>query len=436
MNKQTFQIIRMMLDPRMTAKPLWSLAKLRAKGIRRIPDPVYHDLKKRGRRGHALRFVHQWLDGEMFTRHNGQWVLNSFLPPFPGPAYDRMFENLFSGRHLSPVSAFLAVTAKCPCHCHHCSARRNITAELSTEQWIDTLKHLQQLGTSLIGFTGGEPLERPDLPRLIAEARRLEMDTILFTSGAGLTTEKMEALKTAGLWSCCVSLDFDNAEQHDRMRGRNGVFDEALETVRYSRNAGFYTMISSVATREFIDTCMFERVYALGRKLGVHEYRIVEPMPCGALAGADENTLLTPEHILTLRNFHKETNRRQKPPKVCAFNQIESAEVFGCGGGTQHLYIQPDGTACPCDFTPLGFGNVNETPLDQVWRRMNLAMGDNPRRDCFIQKHHALVNRYAAEGFPLSPETSEQICREAGPEPLPGYFAMVCGQSTEEGPDA
>jgi hypothetical protein len=61
----------------------------------------------------GLAFVRRWLDGDQITRHS-QWVLNSFLPPFPDPAFDRMFENLLSGRRLSPVSAFLAVSDACP----------------------------------------------------------------------------------------------------------------------------------------------------------------------------------------------------------------------------------------------------------------------------------------------------------------------------------
>jgi MoaA/NifB/PqqE/SkfB family radical SAM enzyme len=432
MNKQTLQLIQMMLDPRITAKPLWALAKLRAKGIRRIPDTVYHDLKKTGGRGSALKFIRDWLDGELFTRHNGQWVLNSFMPPFPGPAYDRMFENLFSGRHLSPVSAFLAITSACPCNCFHCSARRNMTDELSTAQWKDTLQQLQQLGNSVVGFTGGEPFENPDLPELVAECTRLGMASILFTSGAGVTAEQFQALEKTELWACCVSLDFDTAEPHDRMRGRPGIFDEVLETIRLSKESGFYTMASSVATWSFIENRMFERIHALCKTHGVHEYRIVEPMPCGALADANNDMLLTPEHIQILRNFHVQTNRKQQHPKVCAFNQIESPEIFGCGAGTQHLYVQPDGTVCPCDFTPLGFGNIKTDPLSKVWKRMNLAMGDNPRSHCFIQKHHELINRHATEGFPLPPDTSEAICAEAGPEPMPGYFAMVTGQPQEE----
>lgn len=420
-----------MLDPRITATPLRAMAKLRARNIRRIPDDVLDDLRKQGRKGNATAFIRSWLDGEMFTRHRKQWVLNSFIPPFPGPAYERMFDNLFSGRHLSPVSAFIAITAACPCSCFHCSAQRNCSNEFSTKEWIDTLQQLQQLGTSIVGFTGGEPCTRPDLPELIAESSRLGMASILFTSGVSGAPQQLPELAKNGLWACCTSLDFDNAAEHNAMRGTSGAFDDALATVRASRQNGLYTMISSVATRSFIESGMYRRVYTLAENLDVHEYRLVEPMPCGSLSDAGDNMLLTTEHTQTLRTFHTETNRLQKHPKVCAFNQIESPEIFGCGAGTQHLYIQPDGTVCPCDFTPLGFGSLRDEPLDKIWLRMNKAMGDNPRTHCFIQKHHRLVNQHAAEGFPLSVETSQKICDEVGAEPMPGYFAMVTGQPQE-----
>ncbi|MGE4488463.1 MAG: radical SAM/SPASM domain-containing protein [Kiritimatiellales bacterium] len=432
MNKQTRQLIQMLMDPRITAKPLWVLAQLRAKGIRRIPDEILTDLKHAGRQGHALSFIHRWLNGEQFTRHNGQWVLNSFLPPFPGPGYYRMFDNLLSGRHLSPVSVFIAVTSHCPCRCAHCSAHRPTHEELTTPQWIEVLRQLKDLGTSLVGFTGGEPLTHTGLFILVEECRRLEMDTILFTSGAGISEEHILRLKRAGLWSCCISLDSDKADVHDRMRGRPDTYNEALETIRLSLKHGLYTMASSVASQSFVDQQTFKQVHALCKQLGVHEYRIVEPMPCGAFANAAENDMtLSSEQIRTLRNFHIQTNRTQQTPKVCSFNQIESPEIFGCGAGTQHFYIQPDGIVCPCDFTPLGFGNVRNESLSDIWKRMNRAMGGNPRRYCFIQKHHRLINQHATSGAPLPVEVSEAICAEAGTESLPDYFAMVTGQQAE-----
>jgi len=116
---------------------------------------------------------------------------------------------------------------------------------------------------------------------------------------------------------------------------------------------------------------------------------------------------------------------------VCSFNQVESPEVFGCGAGTQHLYIDCRGNVCPCDFTPLSFGNIRQESFADVWQRMNLAFGDNPRRHCFIQKHHKLAGQFGEGTHPLSPELSEKVCAEVGTEPLPGCFAMVMGKDKD-----
>ncbi|MFA7230262.1 MAG: hypothetical protein WC071_03235 [Victivallaceae bacterium] len=60
---------------------------------------------------------------------------------------------------------------------------------------------------------------------------------------------------------------------------------------------------------------------------------------------------------------------------------------------------------------------------------MNTAMV-NPRRHCFIRKNHHLVKKYyqVENILPLPPETSCQVCAEAGSEPFPDYFAMVTGR--------
>ena len=149
-------------------------------------------------------------------------------------------------------------------------------------------------------------------------------------------------------------------------------------------------------------------------------------MPCGRLRDAPEETLLTDEMTRKLRDFHADTNRRGRLPKVCAFNQVESPEVFGCGGGTQHLFIDPAGAVCPCDFTPLSFGSAADEPLADIWMRMNKAMGGAPRRHCFVQKNHDLIARHAADDqFPLSPEVSKEVLEKAGDEQLPDYFQMT-----------
>lgn len=425
MSLSLLRFAALLLDPRVSGPPLLALRKMRARGVRRLPARVYDPVSGRVRLAQMRRFLHEWLGGERLTRHRGQWVLNSFLPPFPGPAYRRMFDNMFSGRHLSPVSAFLAVTARCPATCAHCSrGERRDGPELTTAQWTDAIRQLHGLGTSIMGFTGGEPCVRGDLDALVREAARGGAATILFTSGRGFDAALAARLRDAGLWSVCVSLDADTAAAHDAARG-TGAFDAALAALRLARASGFYTMAGAVASPAFVEAGMVARIHALLAGLGVHEMRIVEAMPCGRMTDCASSDLLAPDHVAALRRFHVETNRGGRGPKVCAFNHVESPDVFGCGAGTQHLFIEPSGVVCPCDFTPLGFGNVRDMPLADLWRRMNLAMGDNPRMHCFIHRNRDRVRAHAAAGYPLPPDLSESICRAAGPEPLPAYFALV-----------
>ena len=429
MSLSLFQFAALLFDFRVSGPPLIALRKMRARGIRRLPERVYDPVRGRLHVAQTRRFLREWLAGERLTRHRGQWVLNSFLPPFPGPAYQRLFDNMFSGRHLSPVSAFLAVTAQCPWTCPHCSrGGRREGPELSTEDWLNAIRQLHELGTSIVGFTGGEPCMREDLETLVRAAAAGGAATILFTSGRGFTPELAARLRAAGLWSVCVSLDADNAEAHDAARGQDS-FSAACDALRLANTEGFYAMAGSVATPAFVRSGMPARLHRLLAGLGAHELRIVEAMPCGGLSGCAAADLLSPIDVAALRRFHVETNRAGRRPKVCAFNHIESPEIFGCGAGTQHLFIEPSGVVCPCDFTPLGFGNVRETSLADLWRRMNLAMGDNPRTHCFIQRHRSAVQAHAGAGFPLPPDLSERICREAGPEPLPAYFALVASGS-------
>ena len=424
MIRQYLQLLRILLDRRVTTVPRRVLAQLSQQGKRRLPEEIGKSLDSRLPGFKGLAFMHRWLKGEQLTIHNGQWVINSFLPPFPGAAFDRMFENLLSGRRLSPVSAFLAVTGECQYRCWHCSYRNRPGGDLETGQWLKIIGALHRLGASIIGFTGGEPCSRGDLPQLISAASAGGAASIVFSSGGGLNPALLKELKKAGLWSVCISLDHPSPEEHDRLRGMQGAHATACQALRLARESGFYTMVGTVATKALVEDGLLPAMHGLAGECGAHELRIVEPMPCGLLAKGGENSLLEPGHIAAIRRFHVETNRKRLRPKVCAFNQIESPEVFGCGAGTQHLFIDATGEVCPCDFTAMSFGNAAREPLDVIWSRMSGAMG-NPRRHCFIQAHYRLLLKHG--GFPLPPDKSSLVCAEAGREALPDYFQLVAG---------
>ena len=378
----------------------------------------------------------KWLDGEHITRFEGQWVINSFLPPFPGRAYNRLFENLLGERKWSPVSAFLAVTSECPANCWHCSLKKRRGGNHPTGTWRRVIGELHELGVSLFSITGGEPLTRPDLAELVRAIKDGGGEVMMFTSGIGMTAERARELKDAGLWAVCVSMDRDDADEVGRMRCFPGALEAAENTLRLAKDAGIYTCVNCVADRSCVETQLYKTLYEKSKTLGVDEFRLIEPMPCGRLHDADDSTFLTPEQVAELRRFHRETNRRlnarSHSTKVCAFNEIESPELFGCSGGTRHLFIDAAGEVCPCDFTPLSFGNVTEEPMAVIWSRMSSAL-KHPRRHCIVQHHHELIQLHTQTRIPAEVTESLKAAAALPEEPLPDFVQWAEAGSTKRG---
>ncbi|MBN2217295.1 MAG: radical SAM protein [Pirellulales bacterium] len=421
--RQTIQILRMLADPRIARVPFRILRQIGPRGGRQRESGTWRE------RFRAVAFLWRWLADQRLTRHRGQWVIHSFLPPFPGRGFDRTFENLLPGGPRRLHSAFLALTDQCPADCSYCSMKnRRPAPPLNREEWLGVIEQVHGLGASLIGLTGGEPLLRPDLPELVRAAHEGGAEVVLFTSGLGATPERIDQLCDAGLWAMGVSLDRTSAEAVDRACRVPGAFDAALAALAASRRSGLYTFISAVADRDLVASGEHRRLHELGRRLGIHELRLTEAMPCGGLAVDGQDRLLTPEQVAELRQFHRATNRRGRGPKVCASCEVESPEFIGCVAGAFHLYVDPAGEACPCDFTPLGFGNVRQEPLDAIWRRMTQAMG-GPRRGCFIHEQAATIRRHAdGRGYPLPREVSCHVAAQAPRTPLPDYFECVTRQ--------
>jgi len=94
------------------------------------------------------------------------------------------------------------LTYRCPLQCPYCSNPLDFAQsgeELSTEEWIRVFREAREMGAAQLGFSGGEPLVRPDLAELIKAARDMGYYTNLITSGIGLTEQKVRDFKVAGL---------------------------------------------------------------------------------------------------------------------------------------------------------------------------------------------------------------------------------------------
>ena len=143
------------------------------------------------------------------------------------------------GRVPRPVVVW-AVTKACNLRCVHCYASASpgpAPGELSFAEGVALLDDLRRFRVPAVLFSGGEPLVRPDVLRLIDYAQFIGLNCTLSTNGVLLDEEKADALAEGGLRYVGISLD-GGAAKHDRLRGKKGAFDQSVAAIRHCRERG------------------------------------------------------------------------------------------------------------------------------------------------------------------------------------------------------
>lgn len=284
--------------------------------------------------------------------------------------------------------------------------------ELTTAEWIKAIKDIQDMRTSIIGLTGGEPMTREDIFEIVESIDDRSIST-LFTSGYNLTLDKAKELKRRGLFSIGISLDSADKGKHNANRNNGKAFDYAINAIQNARKAGIYTMAQTVILKDELDEEKLFKHFKLAGENGAHEVKILEPILSGnLLEKTDLNKILYSiedrERLIAIQ--HK-ANRKGRFPKITSFAYTESEEKYGCGAGSQHSYISASGHLYPCDFVPMDFGGIRESTIKELWKQMNQLMG-HPKIGCFAQKVNREVYEKANGGLPLCKDESIQICKK------------------------
>ena len=71
----------------------------------------------------------------------------------------------------------------------------------------------------------------------------------MFTTGIGLTGERLGQLQAAGLKGVFVSLDGEDQEAFDRTRGRPGAFAAAVAALKFATAHDVLTFVNCVVSR-------------------------------------------------------------------------------------------------------------------------------------------------------------------------------------------
>lgn len=123
----------------------------------------------------------------------------------------------------------ISVTDRCNLRCVYCMPEQGVEwlaheDMLSCEEIIRLARVFAKLGLRKIKITGGEPLVRKNLDRLVAGLSAIEgVEDVTLTTNGLLLEEQLPALLAAGLTAVNISLDTLNEETFQRLTRRLGV---------------------------------------------------------------------------------------------------------------------------------------------------------------------------------------------------------------------
>lgn len=121
---------------------------------------------------------------------------------------------------------------------------------LSFEEIERLVKIFVSLGVRKVRITGGEPLLRRDLPKLIERIHRIVgVEEIALTTNGTLLKKYAAELAKSGLSRVSVSLDSLNEERFFEMNGHRGKVSTVLEGIEKAAESGLQVKINMVVQK-------------------------------------------------------------------------------------------------------------------------------------------------------------------------------------------
>jgi pyrroloquinoline quinone biosynthesis protein E len=275
-----------------------------------------------------------------------------------------------------PTTLLAELTYRCPLHCPYCSnplAMTGADRELTSEEWKRVFTEARALGVLQLGLSGGEPLARRDVEELAAHAHQLGLYTTLVTSGLGLTRERAEALRDAGLEHIQISIQDSDTQTADRIAGMRAS-QHKQAAVEIVRDLGFAFSINVVLHRANLDR--IGDIIEMAAALGADRLELANTQYYG-WALENRNALMpTAAQVADAQAVADDAIRRYRGRMQIIYVLPDYYESYPkpCYGGWGHVYlvVTPPGQVLPCHgathITTLHFDSVRDRSLDWIWK--------------------------------------------------------------------
>lgn len=261
-----------------------------------------------------------------------------------------------------PVLVNFEVTMRCNATCGGCDYWKT-PDEQKAHELASFVEAARAFDPMMITFTGGEPMLRRDLERIVADVAAAVPYCYLslLTHGGMLTIDRAQRLWDAGLDQFSISLDFLDA-RHDAQRGIPGLAERILARVVEMRARGMAVRFNTVVRDDNLDDILpiVRHAHAVGAGVNLSLYTDFKNGNRDHLVRGDQRARVQSliDDLLAFKRKHRGviTNSDWYLQQMPRFLRNEMPEP--CRSGETTIHIDPTGRVRRCpDF-----------PADAHWR--------------------------------------------------------------------
>lgn len=274
-------------------------------------------------------------------------------------------------------------TSRCNANCRFCGSRCSSHApvdEVDAEIVINAFRNIAQnydASKIMVNVTGGEPLLRKDLIKIMESVRNLGFKWGLVTNGTLLSADNIIKLKNAGMSTISISID-GLSKTHNSLRGVANGFERIINGISELTKQDFVEtiMITTVVTSENIHELDELKEFLKTQPIDV--WRIV-PVDKIGRASDDCDILLANNQIIETFKFIKSVREEELPFEVttsCShylgrFEFRLRDFPFSCQSGKNICSILSNGDIYVCPnverVPELIQGNIKRDRISEIW---------------------------------------------------------------------
>ena len=306
----------------------------------------------------------------------------------------------------------VSVTDRCNFRCRYCMPRERFGKEhnflpkseiLSYEEIQKFVLACKPLGLRKVRITGGEPLLRKDLPKLVRYISDLGLEVALTTNGSFLKREAAR-LAEAGLDRVTISLDAVDQELHSRITDSNVTVADILDGIHEAISRGLGPVKVNCVVQRGVNESQIPKLVRQFR--GTEAIvRFIEFMDVGGTNGWTRGQVVPTSDILEFLSdeFDLVPLMRDSPSDVASrwghsdgsgeVGFISSVSQPFCGDCVR-ARLSSNGKLFTCLFTSIGHdmselirgegdvSNLNEA-IKEVWTRRSDRYSEERSSDAY-----------------------------------------------------